>query len=717
MRLSTILIALLMVVVGAFPAHAQEKRIALLIGNKDYKPGVGALVNPLNDVRVVGDALKAVGFEVMPAITNATRDSILLAVHDFAAKLKDAGKDAVGFLYYSGHGIASGPDNFMIPVDVDEPSTRLLSVRGVKHTEVLAILRGEAPNAAHYIVLDACRNNLQGARGGKGFVPVGQQSGVLFAFSAEPGKTASDTGQGSGPYAAALAAELKKPGQDDLRMFHNVRVAVIDKTGGDQVPWTEDGIQRRERVMFGGRPPLGDAAAAWAKIKDTSKIADLEAFARRFQDTVFADLAEARIRELSSGSIRVWNFISVNSECKVLDLPVVEVLKQPQHGRVGMERKEAVLTQPFGSDRSHCEGVKGEGITVSYEPKPGQTTGTDVIVFRVDYATNKWIQEFEVDLAKRSARRVGLTKVGALQSAPQTPTSTARPAACDGVDVALGSGGTACIKPASGQTFRDCPECPEMVVVPAGSFMMGSPASEPERDSDEDQLRVTLAKPLAVGRFAVTRGEFASFVADTKHKTDGGCTTWTGSEWKLQSDRSWRSAGFTQDDRHPVVCVNWDDAKAYVAWISRKTGQTYRLLSESEREYVTRAGTTKPFWWGSSITPKQANYNGSAEPYKGGGSKGEYRKGTVRVDSFSANPWGLYNVHGNVWEWTEDCSNGANAGNPGNGSSRSSGDCSRRVLRGGSWFSDPRILRSANRHRDTTGDRDDGYGFRVGRTF
>ena len=154
-----------------------------------------------------------------------------------------------------------------------------LNVQGVKHSEVLAILRNEAPNAAHYLVLDACRNTLQGGRGGKGFVPLGQQSGVLVAFAAEPGKTASDMGQGSGPYAAALAAELVKPGQTDLIMFHNVRVAVMDKTGGDQVPWTEDGIQRRDRVMFGGeikpasaspvQPDKSELERAWAFIKET----------------------------------------------------------------------------------------------------------------------------------------------------------------------------------------------------------------------------------------------------------------------------------------------------------------------------------------------------------------------------------------------------------------------------------------------------------------
>jgi formylglycine-generating enzyme required for sulfatase activity len=140
----------------------------------------------------------------------------------------------------------------------------------------------------------------------------------------------------------------------------------------------------------------------------------------------------------------------------------------------------------------------------------------------------------------------------------------------------------------------------------------------------------------------------------------------------------------------------------------------YRLLSETEREYVTRAGTTTPFRWGSSITPKQANYDRSAEPYEGGGSKGEFRQRTVPVDSFKANPWGLYQVHGNVREWTEDCWNDSNTGNPGNGSARTTGDCSRRILRGGSWFNLPRILRAANRIGDPTVFRS---SFRLARTL
>jgi formylglycine-generating enzyme required for sulfatase activity/uncharacterized caspase-like protein len=249
--------------------------------------------------------------------------------------------------------------------------------------------------------------------------------------------------------------------------------------------------------------------------------------------------------------------------------------------------------------------------------------------------------------------------------------------------------------------FKECDECPEMIVVPAGSFTMGSPSSEPERIANfEDQVRVTLAKPFAVGRFVVTFDEWDACVAN------GGCDGFEPSDM-----------GFGRG-RRPVINGSWDDAQKYVAWLSRKTGKTYRLLSEAEWEYVARAGTTTPFWWGSSITPKQANYDGSQMTYEGGGGKGENRQKTMPVDSFSPNPWGLYNVHGNVSEWTQDCWNDSNKGNPGDGSARTTGDCSRRVERNGGFGGVPAGLRAASRgaaadERTHTTPR----GFRVARTL
>jgi formylglycine-generating enzyme required for sulfatase activity len=248
-------------------------------------------------------------------------------------------------------------------------------------------------------------------------------------------------------------------------------------------------------------------------------------------------------------------------------------------------------------------------------------------------------------------------------------------------------------------SFKECDRCPEMVVVPASSFMMGSPGSEEGRGSEEGpQHTVTFAQPFAVGRFAVTFAEWDACLAD------GGCSGYKPSD-------SGRGRG-----KMPVVFVSWNDAKAYVAWLARKTGKSYRLLSEAEREYVTRAGTTTPFWWGSSISMDEANYDSDTWD---GGSVVRYSKRPVPVDFFAPNPWGLYQVHGNVYEWVEDCYHPSYTGAPADGSAWTDEGCSRRVLRGGGWYSEPSYLRSAARFEYPFASEihpDDG-GFRVARTL
>jgi formylglycine-generating enzyme required for sulfatase activity len=284
---------------------------------------------------------------------------------------------------------------------------------------------------------------------------------------------------------------------------------------------------------------------------------------------------------------------------------------------------------------------------------------------------------------------------------------------CQGILVEIGAAERRCVRPGAGEPFRDCPDCPEMVAVPAASFMMGADPREVVVTVPEDQVRVLIARPFAVARFAVTRGEFAAFVAATSRKMDGICYRLGVAGRNPQLN--WTSPGFAQDDRHPVVCVSWHDAKAYVAWLSSVTGKRYRLLSEAEREFVARAGSVTAFWWGNTISTDQANYDGRVT--YAGGPIGEWRNSTVAVDGFLANPWGLYNVHGNVWEWTEDCWNEKNAGNPGDGTARSGADCSLRVVRGASFGNFPHTLRSARRERELADNRMATFGFRVARDF
>ncbi len=247
-----------------------------------------------------------------------------------------------------------------------------------------------------------------------------------------------------------------------------------------------------------------------------------------------------------------------------------------------------------------------------------------------------------------------------------------------------------------GTVFKDCDACPEMVVIPADSFTMGSPASEPGRYSDEGpQHQVTISSQFAAGRFEVTFDEWDACVRDS------GCDHFPG-------DSGWVRG------RRPVTNVSWDDAKQYAQWLSHKTGGNYRLLTEAEWEYVARAGTTTAFSFGSTITPQQANYhtNGFYADSPTAVSGGQ----TVPVGSYAPNAFGLYDVNGNVWEWTEDCWNANYDGAPADGSAWVAGNCFLRVLRGGSWSSGPWALRSAFRSLFIASSRSTDYGFRLART-
>ena len=234
-----------------------------------------------------------------------------------------------------------------------------------------------------------------------------------------------------------------------------------------------------------------------------------------------------------------------------------------------------------------------------------------------------------------------------------------------------------------GTVFRDCPDCPEMVVIPAGSFMMGSPLSEKGREDNEGPVhRVTIPAALAVGKYEVTVEEYSRFVTATGRGDGDGCYIGRGK----QLFANWRSPGFPQSDRHPVICISWDDAKTYVRWLSRKTGKLYRLLSEAEWEYVARAGTTTRYYWGDDVGSNHANCMDCGSSWGG--------KRTAPVGSFSANGFGLHDMLGNVSERVEDCWNGGYVGAPLNGNAWTSGNCSERILRGGSWGSWPDEIRS-----------------------
>jgi formylglycine-generating enzyme required for sulfatase activity len=253
-------------------------------------------------------------------------------------------------------------------------------------------------------------------------------------------------------------------------------------------------------------------------------------------------------------------------------------------------------------------------------------------------------------------------------------------------------------------SFRDCADCPEMVVLPAGSFMMGSPASEKDRYDDEGpQHIVTINKPFAVGKLHVTVEQFAEFVRETRHEASEKCFKWPS--FILRG--SWRDPGFAQNGSHPVVCVSWDDANAYANWLAKKTGKPYRLLSESEWEYAARGRTTPGaylrFWFGDD--EKDLCRYGNFADQKSGRKDAPCNDGYERTSPaghYAPNAFGLYDMFGNAWQWTADCYRDSYTDAPIDGSAWTIRTCSNgHVVRGGSWYSDLKHLRAAQRYRYT----------------
>jgi formylglycine-generating enzyme required for sulfatase activity len=336
---------------------------------------------------------------------------------------------------------------------------------------------------------------------------------------------------------------------------------------------------------------------------------------------------------------------------------------------------------------------------------------------------------------------VGIFQLPRQSGAPTAVVTPAKSEACKGSDTALASVASrtpgvltaaeeCALKPKD--VFRECADCPAMVVVPAGSFTMGSPASEPGRVDDEGpQHDVSITRPFAVGEFHVTVDEFKAFVTATGYDTGSGCWVWNSKEWNFggtQPGHSWRDPGFAQTGSHPVVCVNRQDAQAYAKWLSGKTGKAYRLLSEAEWEYAAR-GRTQPgeyprYFFGDSEFDFCKYGNGldqtAQQQILGAGDKlalpcSDGYAYTSPVGSFRPNAFGLFDMLGNAFQSVEDCYHSYNGVELDGALTEEK--CEFGVMRGGSWNYGSRYLRAAYRHSGRTDGRANLDGFRLARTL
>lgn len=282
--------------------------------------------------------------------------------------------------------------------------------------------------------------------------------------------------------------------------------------------------------------------------------------------------------------------------------------------------------------------------------------------------------------------------------------------------------------------FKDCADCPEMIEIPAGSATLGSTAEERTTagivplfgDREGPTYRATFKKNFALGKNEITRAQFAAFAAATDRPEGNMCGVHDPKtdNWYPRAGFSWKSPGFAQADDHPVVCISYDDASAYAAWLAKKTGKPYRLPSDAEWEYAARGGTSTPWYWGATAEPGCgiANLLSAGTVAKLGWPKSlanrlvcsDQRSFTVPVASYPANPFGLHDMAGNAFEWAADCNSPDNRDAHADGTARTTGECSKHYLKGGAFHTPFWLTRSAVRGAPLAGDiRMFAVGFRV----
>lgn len=282
--------------------------------------------------------------------------------------------------------------------------------------------------------------------------------------------------------------------------------------------------------------------------------------------------------------------------------------------------------------------------------------------------------------------------------------------------------------------IQDCETCPTLIVLEPGTFMLGAEQDEGQRwkmlnrmsANEGPRVEVTIEGPFALGQTEVTRGQFSEFIRETGHKTRQGCFHLTSAGWSVQPKLDWEDPGYDVTDDHPVVCVRRPDALAYIAWLSEKTGQAYRLPSEAEFEYAARAGAARATFWGEDWTTACAYQNGADLtfvpkvpdiPY---GQYADCEDGyafTSPAGTYQANPWGFYDLTGNASEFTADCYADSHSDMPTDGAAVRKARCRAWVAKGGSWAGFPGLLRPATRLRILATTTGTGFGFRVARSM
>ncbi|WP_129268006.1 SUMF1/EgtB/PvdO family nonheme iron enzyme [Bradyrhizobium betae] len=743
------------------PAFA-DRRIALVIGNSAYER-VPQLPNPINDATAMAEMFRKAGFEAVTLKLDLKAAEMRRALRDFVDAVRDAD---LAIIYYAGHGLEIDGSNYLVPVDAVLERDIDAYDEAIPLDRLLAVV--EPAKRLRMVILDACRDNPFAKRLKRPVASRSLQRGLvmvepnspntLVAFAAKAGSTADDGDSRNSPFTTALVKHLPVPGLDVRKAFGFVRDDVLKVTNYKQEPFIYGSLGGDDvaLVPVPPAPKVDPALAARDDYQLTSQInvvAAWDSFLAKYPAGFYSDLARAQRDKLIAA--RDAEQSRVAAEKKAIDDAkaaedariAASKIKAAEDARAAKAAEDARMAKAAEEARAAKAAEQARLAKAAEEARAARAAE--------QARAARAAEEARIAKAAEEAKAAEAARAKAAQPAPGQQLAAivpheVRPAPDIGKAQPRAQGGCAGTEPQAAalsldaakalslpeecslkpkQSFRECQNCPEMVVVAAGEFLMGSSAGEIGNGlaaaNESPQHKVVVREPLAVGRFEVTRDQFAAFVAASGYKAGDRCFTFEQNVPKERENRSFLMPGYAQEGNHPAVCISWTDAQAYVDWLSKTTGKPYRLLSEAEFEYAARAGSTLPYTFTDNAADLCRFVNGADQAARNAGlpqdapymACSDGYPFTAPVGSLKANAFGLADLIGNVWEWTADCFADDYRGAGADSAARSQADCAARTLRGGDWFSAASSLRPAIRAKAGPDAHHDDIGFRVARTL
>jgi formylglycine-generating enzyme required for sulfatase activity len=734
------------------PAFA-DRRIALVIGNSAYER-VPQLANPVNDANAMAEMFRRGGFEVVQLKLDVKANEMRRALRDFSDESRNAD---FAIIYFAGHGIEIQGTNYLLPIDAVLERDIDAYDEAISLDRLLSVI--EPARKLRLVILDACRDNpfartmkhsVTASRGlERGLAKVEPMGpNTLIAYAAKAGSTAADGAARNSPFTAALVKHLPTPGLDLRLAFGYVRDEVLKMTHNRQEPFIYGSLGGTD-VALVPKPqePIVDPTTAarddYELASQINVVAAWDSFIKKYPSGFYSDLARAQRDKLTAARATAAEQARLAVEKKSLDdaksaeIKAAEIkAAQAERDRIAAEARAAeearvaaakkadedARAAQAGQARIAAQVKAAADVRLALErqaheqaQKPAPAKPDQV---RPDNNTHlAAVLPGDMRLGQQVGKQEPRASAGCAGLSPQTVALS--PDAAGALSLAQ----ECALKPKD--VFRECRNCPDMAVIPAGEFLMGSSTEEIGAGlagaNEAPQHKVALRQPIAIGRFEVTRNQYAAFVNSSGYRGSDRCFTFEQNIPRERENRSFLAPGYVQDGNHPAVCVSWDDAHAYVGWLSKTTGKPYRLPSEAEYEYAARADSTARFASSEDPADLCRFANGADQSAKTMGLPEDVSYMTCRdgyaftapVGSLAANAFGLYDLIGNVWEWTADCYAEDYSAAGSDSAPRAMPNCQARTVRGGDWFSTASSLRPAVRAKASPDAHHDDIGFRV----